>query len=118
MTLRDPKNPALWLDGTPRSQGHAFDTGYVVGSRLDWRREQIHANAKQRTTKVVERRRASGETGLNTVKPSCISASLQRQANQREVSAKRVEERRAAGIKAGTIYGLSKKADRRREGGA
>lgn len=53
----------------------------------------------------------------NTGEPTCF-APLQRLANQREVSAKRVEERRAKGIKAGTIYGLSKKADRRREGGA
>jgi hypothetical protein len=45
---------------------------------------------------------------------SCF-APLQRVANQRAESARRVEEGRAMGKHTGTIYGLTKKSDRRRE---
>ena len=32
MSLRNPKNPARWRDGTARSQGNAFDITYAPGS--------------------------------------------------------------------------------------
>lgn len=51
-----------------------------------------------------------------SAEPSALVLDLQRQANQRAESARRVKAARDAGIPKGTIYGLSKKADRRREG--
>lgn len=117
MTLRDPKNPALWADGTPRSQGNAFNTSYVIGGRGNWRREQFNANSKTNATRAVEKARAEGKAVDITINanPNHIGYELQKKANQRTVSAKRVEERRAAGFTTDTIKGLSKKADRRRE---
>lgn len=113
MTLRHPTNPALWADGTPRSQGNAFDTTYVPRDP-NWRRQQFDENARRSASKIIARRTAAGETSINTIKP-CLGGALQKHANQRAVSAKRVEERRAKGLSSGTIHGLSKKADRRQE---
>lgn len=47
------------LEKTPKSKNNAFNTNYVIG-RINTRAMQFHADAKARTSKVVERMRASG----------------------------------------------------------
>lgn len=49
-----------WDDLTPKSKNNAFNTGYVIGSRIDSAREQFFANSRKRATKEVEKMRAKG----------------------------------------------------------
>lgn len=51
----------------------------------------------------------------NTGEPSVFSRDIQRQADQRDHSSRRVDEARAQGKTLSTIRGLSRKADKRLE---
>lgn len=61
MTLRDKKNPALWADGHPRSQGNAFD---YENWRLecDWGVLNTSAKLREAQAARVDRERANGQT--------------------------------------------------------
>jgi len=54
--------PSHWgdLEKTPKSKGNAFDVLATFLPRINTRAMQFHADAKARTSKVVERMRASG----------------------------------------------------------
>lgn len=49
----DDKNPAVWADGKPRSQGNAFTNGW--GKPLDTVALQRYADARQRSTDSVNK---------------------------------------------------------------
>lgn len=59
-SLVDPTNPALWADGSERSQNNGFTHGF--GEPIDWKPMQRRANLRQTSSKAVERQRAQGLT--------------------------------------------------------
>lgn len=61
MTLRDPNNPGLWADGTPRSCGNAFD-GALRDYRIDTERLERRAKHSRRATEQVNMARDDGRT--------------------------------------------------------
>jgi hypothetical protein len=79
MSLRHPTNPALWADGTNRSQGNAFDDAsraYGINEGKWLRHQQFDADARLRSTRAVDKARAKGQdlsvkalADWNTIKP-------------------------------------------------
>lgn len=59
MSLADPKNPALWSDGSPRSQQSGFCLGHS-GKPIDWVKATERAAAGTKITASIERQRAQG----------------------------------------------------------
>lgn len=58
MSLVDKDNPAMWADGSKRSQDNGFTRGF--GEPLNWRRlNQAQINSKT-GSRTVERQRAAG----------------------------------------------------------
>lgn len=58
--LADPTNPAMWADGTERSQNNAFD---IAASfyRIDTRKMQHYADCRTRSAQYVADARAEGK---------------------------------------------------------
>ncbi len=87
MSLIDPTNPSRWADGSERSCNNAF-TQTMDGTAIDWKPLQRRANLSSIGSKTVQRRRDDGEMVGSL-------ASMGRRGH------------------AGTMHGLSKKADER-----
>lgn len=62
MSLVDKDNPAMWADGSKRSQDNGFTKGF--GEPLNWRRlNQAQINSKTGTRTVERQRKAGYEVG-------------------------------------------------------
>ena len=59
MSLVDPKNPALWLDGTPRSQNNGFTNG--MGEPINWTYSTLRAAAGSKISAAHDRLRQQGK---------------------------------------------------------
>lgn len=60
-SLIDPKNPARWADGSPRSQNNGFTLG-LSNQPIDWGQLQRHANLRTTSSRTVAQVREEGGT--------------------------------------------------------